>query len=100
MTLTEPSADQQVAQMYNRGMSAAEQIVLVTGTRYVLALVEISPKGKRQGDEQVLAAVERTPGVAATTFLIEHETRETLPEGKCLVAVVEVKVRIEDVPEE
>jgi len=81
-------------------MAVAETAVLRTGVRYVLALVEISPKGKRQGDEQVLAAVERTPGVAATTFLIEHETRETLPEGKRLVAVIEMNLRIEDVPEE
>ena len=98
--LIEPDQDQQLVRLYNRGMAVAEAVMLETGTRYVLCLVELKDKDENLADGKLLKSIENCPRIASATLLIDHETRETLPKGKRLSAVTELKVRIEDVPED
>jgi hypothetical protein len=99
-TLSEPTADEQVERIYNRGMARAKRIEnLNLDERYALCLMRLHDT-VTPGDYPTLkTSIEAVTGVQEIQLIIDTVTRATLPAGKRLDAIVEVNLRIEDIPE-
>ena len=106
-TLQEPSADQQQINRYNKGMHSADILDLVPGDKYALCLLNLNG-AVVPGDYATLKTnIEGVTGVQKITLVVDNQnaggtvtTAGSVPAGKKLVAVVELNLRIEDIPPE
>lgn len=95
-TLSEPTADEQLLDIYNRGMRISDRIVLETDQKYALCLIKLAA-AVTPGDYPALkAAIEAVTGVQEINLVVDHQTRATLPTDTQLVAFLELNLRIED----
>jgi len=99
-TLTEPSDDAKLLKLYNSGMAMSNPKVLDLDRKYAVCLISLAAGVTQPDDYAALrTAIEGVTGVTEIELLIDGQTRATLPAGKQLVAVCEVNLRIQDVPE-
>ena len=94
-TLTEPTADNQTLNMYNKGMAAVDKRDLDTDQLYALCLLKLN-NSVVPGDYPTLkTAIEAIAGIMDIQLVIDHHTRATVPTDTKLVAVMEINLRIE-----
>jgi hypothetical protein len=106
-TLQEPTSDEQQVRMYNRGMHAAEIIDLIPGDKYALCLLRLNAPVVPSNYTELKEDIEAIAGVAEISLVVDNQdaagsvlTATSLPANKKLVGVVELNLRIEDVPPE
>jgi len=106
-TIQEPDADAQQVAMYNRGVKAAQSIDLVAGDKYALCLLRLNAPVVPSDYGVLKTAIEAVAGVAEISLVVDNQdatgdvlTTATVPEGKKLVGIVELNLRIADVPVE
>ena len=102
-TLIEPTADAKQVAMYNRGMHAADKIDLVPGAKYALCLLKLHSAAVPSDYGTLKTAIEAISGVQNISLVVDNQdasgnvqTAATVPDGKKLVAVVEINMRIEE----
>ena len=95
VTLTEPSAEERLLDMYRGDMRAVAHEELLPDTKYAAVLLKLAP-GVTQGDYPALAAaITGITGIQGVTLLIDHQTRADVPDGRQLAAVFKVDLRLE-----
>ncbi len=98
-TLSEPTETQKLLYTYNRGMRAAERSELSPGTKYVVCLIALTPDMTAKGYAALTSEIKSIAGVKDVSLVIEHQTRDTIPEDYRLIALTEVNLRLEPVPQ-
>jgi len=99
VTITEPSSDEQVIDMYNRGMTRAVSIDLNTATKYAVCLIRLAPAVTPANYPALKAAIEAITGIQEISLLIDHQTRASVPADFRLRAICEFNLRIDPIPE-
>ena len=94
-TLTEPTADTQLLDVYNRGMRVADRIPLEVDTKYALCLLTLNPAVEQTDYPTLKAAIEAIAGITNISLVIDHQTRATVPTDTEIVAILEFNLRIE-----
>ncbi len=94
-TLSEPTADEQLLDIYNRGMRIADRIVLETDQKYALCLLKLASAVQSTDYPALKAAIEAITGIQEISLVVDHQTRSTLPTDTQLVAILELNLRIE-----
>jgi hypothetical protein len=99
-TITEPSADTQQVDMYNRRMRRSNVKVLETDRKYAVCLIALHSAVNQPGDYGALkAAIEGVTGIQEAELLVDGQAPSSIPEGKQLRMVVEAHLRLDDAPE-
>lgn len=94
-TITEPTTDDQLLNVYNRGMRAADRIPLDTDQLYALALIKLNNTVQPTDYPALKVAIEAITGITNISLVIDHHTRATVPTDTELIAIVEFNLRIE-----
>jgi hypothetical protein len=94
-TLTEPTADTQLLDVYNRGMRVADRIPLEVDTKYAVTLMKLNAAVLPTDYPTLKAAIEAITGITEVSLIIDHQTRATVPADTEIVAIVEFNLRIE-----
>lgn len=98
-TLIEPTVDQQTKDIYNRGMRAVEKLTLETDTKYAVCLIKLNSAVQQSDYPTLKAAIEDITGVQNINLIIDHQTRDSLPENTELSTYIEFNLRIDPVTE-
>ncbi|HUW34504.1 MAG TPA: hypothetical protein VM223_23095 [Planctomycetota bacterium] len=99
-TITEPSADDQQAELYNTRMRRSNVETLVPGRKYAVVLIKLAAAVNQPGDYAVLKTnIEAVLGVQDIKLLIDGQAPASIPDGKELRMVVAAHLRIDNAPE-
>jgi hypothetical protein len=99
-TLTEPNTDNQIRNMYNKGMKAADTKDLDTDQLYAIVLLKLN-NSVVPGDYPTLKTnIEAVTGIQNAQLIIDHHTRTTIPSGTQLQAVIHTNLRLQEAPPE
>ena len=94
-TLSEPTADQQLLALYNRGMRlAGPPEPLELDTSYAVCLLKLHPSVTAANYPALKTATEEVAGIQTISLLADHHTRASLPANKALAASVILDLRI------
>lgn len=94
-TLAEPTSDQQLVDVYNRGMRTAERITLDTDQLYAICLLKLNNAVQPSDYLALKTAIEAITGIQNISLIIDHRTRATIPADTQLNCIVEFNLRIE-----
>lgn len=97
-TITEPTADQQLIDLYNRGMVKAKSLVLATDQLYAVCLIKLNNAVKPTDYPAIGAAINAVTGVMGIDLLMDHKTRAAIPADHELRLIVEANLRIDPLP--
>lgn len=97
-TITEPTADQQLIELYNRGMVRAKSVVLATNQLYAVCLIQLNNAVQPSDYPAIGAAINAVTGVQGIQLLMDHKTRATIPADHELRLIVEANLRIDPLP--
>jgi len=99
VSITEPTADTQQVNMYNRAMRRSNVKVLSLDQKYAVCLISLAPAVNQPGDYAALrAAIEAITGIQEIELLIDGQTPSSIPVDKELRMVCEAHLRIDDAP--
>lgn len=98
-TLSEPTADTQLLDVYNRGMRIADRIPLAVDTKYALCLLTLNAAVVPADYPTLKTNIEAVTGVSNISLVIDHQTRATVPTDTEIVAILEFNLRIESTEE-
>lgn len=97
-TITEPTADQQVIDLYNRGMTRATAVLLDVNQLYAVCLIKLNNAVKPTDYAAIGAAIRAVTGVMDIQLLMDHKTRAAIPADHQLRCIVEANLRIDPLP--
>lgn len=99
-TITEPSADQQQKDLYNRRMRASNVVTLDTGAKYATVVVKLAPAVNQPGDYGALkTAIEQIAGIQSISLMVDGQAPAAIPADHELNLYTTVHLRIDPTPE-
>lgn len=97
-TITEPTADEQLIDLYNRGMVRAKAVLLDTNQLYAVCLLKLNNAVQPSDYPAIGAAINAVTGVESITLLMDHKTRAAIPADHELRMIIEANLRIDPLP--
>jgi len=97
ITITEPSADQQLLNLYNseqRMRVASGALSLEVDATYALCLIRLAPAVEQSDYPALKTAIEAVTGVQEIRVVTDYHTRATVPDGRVLAATVVFAIRM------